>query len=112
MRAMRAFFRHAHRVGIDVLRNAICSRMLVVEPIWVRATKGFCHGYFPIRARCRVDANAAKPSGPNGPGFGFGFGFEECHGHPGHRGPGVAIVLAVGHEWQFGHSGQRDGVGR
>jgi len=47
---------------------------------------------FP-RTRQRFDANAAAPSGPNGPGFGF----KESHGHPlGRRGNGVATGLAVG----------------
>lgn len=72
------------------------------------ATKGFRHGYFPRRTRQRIDSNAAKPSRPNCPGFGF----EEGHGHPSHRGAGAVTGPAVGHEWQSGHSGQHDGLGR
>ena len=70
------------------------------------ATKGFHHGHFPRRTRQRIDANAAKPSCPNGSGFGF----EEGHVHLGHRGIGAATRPAVGHEWQSGHSGQHKGL--
>ena len=81
--------------------------MLLVEPIWVTATKGFHHGYFPCRDGQCSDSNAAKSSRPNCPGFGF----EEGHGHTGQRRAGAATGPAVGHEWQPGHSGQHDGVG-
>lgn len=84
--------------GIDVPRYAICSRMLVVEPIWVTATRGFRYGYFPHRTRQRIDSNAAKPSCPNCPGFGF----EQGYGHKGHRRAGAATGPAFGHEWQPG----------
>ena len=72
--------------------------MLAVEPIRVTAAKGFRYGYFLHSARCRVDANSAKPRRPNCPGFGF----EEDHGHSGHRGAGDAANRAIGHKWQVG----------
>lgn len=92
---------------IDVLRNALCSRMLLIETIWMTATKRFRHGYFPCCAGQCSDTNAAKPSCPNGPVFGF----EEGHGHTGYRRAGAATGPAVGNEWQPGHLGQYDGVG-
>lgn len=82
--------------------------MLLIEPIWMTATKGVRRGYFPCRAGQCSDTNAAKPSCPNGPGFGF----EEGHGHTGYRRAGAATGPAVGLEWQFGHAGQRDGLER
>jgi hypothetical protein len=45
--------------------------VLVVEPILVKATKRFHHGYFPHCTGQRIDFSAPKPSCPNGPGFGF-----------------------------------------
>ena len=55
--------------------------MLLVEPNWVTATKGFRHGYFPHRTRQRIESNSAKPICSNGTGFVI----EEGHGHTGHR---------------------------
>jgi hypothetical protein len=37
---------------------------------------------------------------------------KKAMGNTGHRRAGAATGPAVGHEWQFGHAGQRDGVVR
>jgi hypothetical protein len=60
--------------------------VLVLEPILVKATKRFHHGYFPHCTGQRIDSNAVKPSRQNGPGFGFNKG----HGH---RATGALALL-------------------